>query len=347
MKKSTSLFFKEGTSNKEYHIQLIPKGSGWVVNFQYGRVGNVLQTGSKTPSAVSLEQAEKIYNSVVKEKIAKGYSEGTVRNDFSVEMKPRDKKIHILPQLLNVIEDPQEYINDDAWIGQPKIDGERRMVIKDGDKIIGLNKKGTSVQLPDSIINSIKYDCILDGEIIGDKLYVFDILSLNGKDLKSFTAEERIGELQDLKFGKGIEVVNTAYTTRSKQQMFDYLKKNNQEGIVFKRKDSLYTHGRPASFGSALKYKFNKTATFIVSSITRDKRSVGLSLMSGKDKIFMGKVTIPPNYSMPKLDDLVEVRYLYAYKNGSIFQPVFLGLRHDSDLSDATMKQIVYKAEKE
>lgn len=46
---SVSLFFKEGTSDKEYHAQLEPKDSGWIVNFQYGRRGSALRAESKTP----------------------------------------------------------------------------------------------------------------------------------------------------------------------------------------------------------------------------------------------------------------------------------------------------------
>ena len=49
--------------------------------------------------------------------------------------------------------------------------------------------------------------------------------------------------------------------------MFDKLKEENREGIVFKKKSAPYTHGRPNSGGNMLKYKFYKTATFIVANI--------------------------------------------------------------------------------
>jgi bifunctional non-homologous end joining protein LigD len=71
--KNISLYFKEGSSDKEYHIQLIPMEKGFVVNFQYGRVGNTLTPGTKTPIAVSEAEADKVYNKLVKEKMGKGY----------------------------------------------------------------------------------------------------------------------------------------------------------------------------------------------------------------------------------------------------------------------------------
>jgi bifunctional non-homologous end joining protein LigD len=35
--KSVSLYFKNGSSDKEYHATLEPKDDGFVVNFAYGR----------------------------------------------------------------------------------------------------------------------------------------------------------------------------------------------------------------------------------------------------------------------------------------------------------------------
>lgn len=34
--KTVSLFYREGSSDKEYHVSLEPKGEGFVVNFAYG-----------------------------------------------------------------------------------------------------------------------------------------------------------------------------------------------------------------------------------------------------------------------------------------------------------------------
>ena len=31
--KSTSLYYREGSSDKEYHVRVEPKGTGFVVNF--------------------------------------------------------------------------------------------------------------------------------------------------------------------------------------------------------------------------------------------------------------------------------------------------------------------------
>ncbi len=151
--KEISLYFKQGSSDKEYHTQLIDKGDGdYVVDYQFGRRGSTLRGGTKTSTPVSLEQAEKIYTKLVNSKEGKGYTQGTQGNSFSPAVSENNKKkIHIFPQLLNVVLDAKEYINDDSYLAQEKKDGERR-ITKTTTDTIGINKKGQEVPLPTSII---------------------------------------------------------------------------------------------------------------------------------------------------------------------------------------------------
>ena len=347
-----SLYFNQGSSDKEYHIQLQEVDGGYIVNFQYGRRGSSLKAGTKTPAPVSLPEAQKIYDKLINSKVRKGYivdtSTQTNSADYSSPpgMTIAPKTVHKLPQLLNIVFTEKEFINDDSYLAQEKRDGERRMVVMGPDGIaMGLNKKGQEVPLPNTIINSIDIECTIDGEIIGDTLYAFDILSIMGEDLEGDPCIERISTLNTIHFGEGVIVVETAYNTEEKQKMFDKLKRENREGIVFKKKDAPYTVGRPNAGGNQLKYKFYKTATFIVANLTPGKRSVGLELIDNGQRKFMGKVTIPPNKEIPNVGDLVEVRYLYAYKDGAVYQPTYIWKREDSDLTDATIDQIIYKPE--
>lgn len=219
-------------------------------------------------------------------------------------------------------------------------------------KPIGLNKKGIEIQLSDVINDAIIYfKCTIDGEGVGEKLHVFDILSHNGKDLTNISVVDRLKVLDSLHFGTAIEVVKTAYTREEKQKMFEEIKNNGKEGIVFKKKSSPYTAGRPNSGGNQFKFKLQKTGTFLVSNHTKGKRSVGLQMINENgEKIFLGKVTIPPNKPIPNVGDFIEVQYLYAFKaeGGCVFQPVFLKNRSDEcDESDISISQLVYKVSQE
>lgn len=70
---STTLYFKEGSSDKEYQASLEKKGNGWVVNFKYGRRGNAGNAGTKTNNPTTYDEAKKIYDKLVASKEAKGY----------------------------------------------------------------------------------------------------------------------------------------------------------------------------------------------------------------------------------------------------------------------------------
>ena len=109
-----------------------------------------------------------------------------------------------------------------------------------------------------------------------------------------------------------------------KTALLNKLRREKREGIVFKKLSSPYTTGRPASGGDNLKHKFYATASFIVGKVN-GKRSVSLKLLNGKSFVEAGNVTIPPNHPIPKPATVVEVRYLYAFReSGVIYQPVYL-----------------------
>ena len=40
---STSLYFREGNSDKEYHLAVEPSGEGYIVTFSYGRRGKRME----------------------------------------------------------------------------------------------------------------------------------------------------------------------------------------------------------------------------------------------------------------------------------------------------------------
>lgn len=70
---------------------------------------------------------------------------------------------------------------------------------------------------------------------------------------------------------------------------------------------------------------------------------MGLTVLDQNTEVEVGKVTIPPNFPVPAVGALVEVRYLYANKGGAVYQPVYLGERSDLDRESATIDQLEYK----
>jgi bifunctional non-homologous end joining protein LigD len=358
----TSLYYSEGSSDKEYHAEIIEVAGGNVVNFRYGRRGASLTTGTKTSSPVDLAQAKKIYNKLVKEQTAKGYTpdvsgaayQGTERAGL---------KSDFTPQLLNPIteDEAMRLIEDDRWVAQEKMDGERRAAHADGGGVFGINRKGLVVPLPQAIADELqliadsKGAIRVDGEIIGDILYVFDLHIHQGVRLHPEPWLKRmrlaISALVDCQHVKALPA---ALTQRGKLSLWHKIKTAHGEGVVFKLVDSPVTAGRPNSGGDWLKFKFTESASCCVLEVNSGKRSVRIGLLDaskrpdaikGQPMTPVGNVTIPPNHDVPAAGEIVEVEYLYAYKGGSIYQPVYRGKRTDLDISACTTEQLKYKPE--
>jgi predicted DNA-binding WGR domain protein len=71
-----TLYFRQGSSDKVYQASIEQQNGGYLVNFAFGRRGTTLQTGTKTQSPVSSEEAKRIFDKLVNDKTAKGYTPG-------------------------------------------------------------------------------------------------------------------------------------------------------------------------------------------------------------------------------------------------------------------------------
>src|ERR1035438_129802 len=68
-----SLWYCEGASDKIYEAEIVPVSDGFQVNFAYGRRAGTMNTGTKTSTPVPYAQAKKIFDTLVRAKLAKGY----------------------------------------------------------------------------------------------------------------------------------------------------------------------------------------------------------------------------------------------------------------------------------
>jgi bifunctional non-homologous end joining protein LigD len=351
---SASLHFREGSSDKEYHAAIEPKGEGYIVTFAYGRRGNTLNTGTKTTYPVSLAEATKAFDKLVASKLAKGYQYSSAS---AGETKPyrqsgdegRDSGIRC--QLLNAVEqaDVSRLLLDNRHCLQEKHDGRRLMVRKQGDDIIGINRRGLIIAIPDAIreaFEHIPFDVLIDGEAVGDTLHAFDLLEVKGNCLRKRRYIDRFAGLMmaippNL---PALRWVSTAVDPNDKIEIYEELRATHREGVVFKDMDAPYSPGRPNSGGSQLKFKFVESASFVVTGINA-KRSVTLGLYDGDKLVPAGNVTIPPNHAIPQLGNVVDTRYLHAFReSGSIYQPVYLGPRTDIPAAECVVEQLKYKA---
>ena len=339
-----ALYFRESGSDKEYHARIEAKDDGFVVNFAFGRRGAALSTGTKTAHPITLEAAAKIFEKIVAEKKAKGYTPSADGKAFAMTEKAGSVS-GLLPQLLNPIDeaDAAHYLTDDAWVMEEKRDGRRLMVRVAAGIVEGANRKGLLVSLPQKIENALKdgEDGVLDGELIGAKFYVFDVLSYAGADKTGLGYLDRVAVRNAIPFPDraAVESVDTFVGTDAKTAAFQRFQQAENEGVVFKRHDAVYTVGRPPAGGTQIKYKFYATCSAVVGAVNA-QRSVGLLL----EGVNVGKVTIPANFTVPNVGDVVEVRYLNYNPQGALYQSVYLGVRDDIDAAECTLSQLKHKS---
>ena len=273
-----TLYYREGSSDKVYQAAIEPAGDGFVVNFAYGRRGSTLTTGTKTSSPVDYDTAKKIFTKLVSEKKAKGYTEG----EDGTPYQHTDKQASgILPQLLNPIEeaDVERLLHDDDYCAQEKFDGRHILIRKQDEHIEGINKKGLLVGLPETVSNDIRNlpgSFIPDGESVGDDYHAFDLLELDGENLRPLPYRDRLACLVNLLLSSAQTSAMSGWSRpRSRPdrrlELWERLRRENREGIVFKRLDAPYTPGKPNSGGPQLKFKFVATLSAIVAKVNTQR----------------------------------------------------------------------------
>ncbi|MES2438566.1 MAG: WGR domain-containing protein [Verrucomicrobiota bacterium] len=351
---STSLHYREGSSDKVYQTAVEAKDDGYIVTFAYGRRGNTLTTGTKTDIPLPLATALKVYERLVASKVAKGYKPDHQPATNYQQTGDEGRDTGIRCQLLNPVEKSEvsRLLTGRTHCLQEKHDGRRLMVRKQGDEITGINRRGLIVAIPDTIrlaIEEIPFDVLIDGEAVGDTLHAFDLLEVKGNDIRQRRYMDRFaGLIMVIPTNQpALRWVSTSIDPDDKVETYEELRQTNREGVVFKEVDAHYSPGRPNSGGTQLKYKFVESASFIVTA-RNSKRSVTLGLFDGNELVGAGNVTIPPNHAVPASGEVVEIRYLYAFReSGSIYQPVYLGKRCDIPTAECTTDQLKYKADAE
>ena len=356
--KEITLYYTQGSSDKVYQVRLVEAEGGYNVTYANAARGRALNHKLKTPSPLSLDKAEAVFERQVKAKAKKGYTtneSGIPHSGINMDGSPCDvseispvnvEHSGLAPQLLTEItfEDALKFCDDPRYCAQQKHDGERRLLER-AEKLRGVNKKGFYTQPTSEILSSAEdisaTSFIIDGEDMGQMLWVFDLLEYNGNDIRLRPYRERYAMLTEI-IGKteSIKVVETAFTRDEKHDLLERIAAKNLEGIVFKRIDEPYSAGKG---GDQYKFKYFYETSVIVTDISDTKRSVSMAVLDDGKKVPVGKVTIPANTHIPSVGDIIEVKYLYAFKGGALFTASFLKHRNDVDDTDCDISRLIFK----
>ena len=283
------------------------------------------------------------------------------------------------------------------WIYEIKWDGYRAIaeISTNAVQLYSRNGNDFSQNYPviTAALNSIKHSAILDGEIVvlNEKgfpdfqkiqhyednsdfplcYYVFDLLSLDGKDLTHLSLTDRKELLKTL-LPKNEVIKYSDHIKENGISFFNAAVQNNLEGIMAKKAESKYYAGKRSN--EWLKIKNHKTADVIICGYTAPAGSrkyfgsLVLGIMKNKilvhaghagtgydvdklktifnllqplvqtDSPFSEKVITNYNVTWVKPKIVCEVKFTEWTKDEKLRHPVFLRIRHDKNVKQTTME---------
>ncbi len=181
-----------------------------------------------------------------------------------------------------------------GWIYELKFDGFRALVIKreKDAELISRNQKTLTQKFPELVPALKKLPCksaVIDGEVVAldEKgrpsfqllqahdmneehppicYYAFDLLNLEGRDLRGLPLTERKKVLEKLLEDAPDEIRFSANLEGDVAELLNNVKKLGLEGIVGKRGDSVYETGRRS--GAWVKLKVTNEQEFVIGGFT-------------------------------------------------------------------------------
>jgi bifunctional non-homologous end joining protein LigD len=276
----------------------------------------------------------------------------------------------------------QDRFTGPEWIFERKLDGIRLIAYKQGRKVrlFSRNKLPLDSSYPavaDAIARLPADELILDGEAtgawgrMGDADYhVFDILWIDGRDVRSLPLVERRALLAALPFRVPLAHVPALDAI----QPWDLARREGWEGVIAKRRDSPYEHRRSPHW---VKMKCEASQELVVGGFTDPQgKRVGLGALlvgyfSGEDFCFAGKIgtgfdnrllldlraeldalEVPATpftkaRGLPRLrahwvrpEIVVQVAFIEWTGHGKLRHPRLLGVRRDKAARDVVREQM-------
>lgn len=298
------------------------------------------------------------------------------------------------PMLATLTDAP---FDDPGWVFEMKWDGFRLVATIDKRSVTLYSRNGLIVsdnyKPIAKALEKIRHDCVIDGELVAFDAHgisrfqllqnalrtttnlhycVFDLMALDGKDLRSLPLVERKERLQAILPKHPLLIYSEHWPERG-NKLFKEAEKRGLEGIMAKRAASKYLSG--ARTKDWLKIKTGKRQEAVIAGFTAPRRSrpyfgaLVLALRDGKAWRYIGHVGT--GFSHATLEELhgrlsklrtsstpfagrvkdeavttwvkprlvAEVKFTEWTSAGEMRHPVFLGLREDKRAEDVVLEK--------
>ena len=272
-----------------------------------------------------------------------------------------------------------ERFSSPDWIFERKLDGIRCIAIRDGSSLRMLSRNDLSMNerypgVAEALAAQSRERFVVDGEVVaisgrfqdgGPRLYhVFDVLWLDGEDVRDLPLRERKALLQRRADAGTTRSGSCPTATRTGEAMYAEACANGWEGVIAKRADTVYTSKRSKDW---LKFKCAQGQELVIGGFTPPQGSriefgallVGVyddarpalrrqgrhglqprdPAVARRAAAAAARVDESPFYDAPRFRDVTWVEpqlvaqcgFAEWTRDGRLRHPRFLGLRDDKD----------------
>lgn len=332
---------------------------------EWGRIGTDGQ--SKTKTFASPAEALAAGRAIINDKLAKGYADVSLAS-VPATPAPAAGPVSTLPTTLRPMLAEEvdaaaaipRYAADDRFIFEPKLDGHRVMLVVEGGQVSAIGRNGQASQhaprfndrhhTADMARLAKMGTAVLDGELVGDKFWIFDMPSLEWKGgMELVFGPDETWEIRRRALGllfrawkpnpDLIGLVTYAEGEGDKLAMAKDLLERQCEGVIMKNTGAPYRWGRRCS--DTLKAKFVHEADLVVTGLGHQgKDNAVLSAIKDGQLVEVGRCSTIGKGTV-SIGDVVCVRYLYLGAGNRIVQPRLMSVRTDKAASECTYDQLV------
>ena len=366
--KSVSLHYTDGgRSDKVYNIQIEEVGPNqFDVTGYNGKRGGTLTARKQNDSPVSLTEAQRLFAELEHDKVNHRKTPYVVvsRNGSATPPTPQpsspttnhESTGFVANHPKKVSEDEAlRLLKNDDYVVEQKCDGEFMAILYRHNRVTASNKRGNGIPVPPTLATAIRQLATLAccetlglaGEYLNSTLHIFTVWEKNGTSLMTLPQHLRIAVKEKLeqvltenltafttKRSASLKFVYTAKTQSDKTALYETIKANAGEGVVFKHRES------DVSF----KYKLYETTEVLV--VANSKRSAECFAYHEGTLTSLGSVTIPNDSTHQEIKEanlrqqpiVASVKYLYLSAPpaigptcGQLTQASFLRFRPDFD----------------
>ncbi len=256
-------------------------------------------------------------------------SDETATKKASETRSGRRRRTSISKQSKNRLQQPPDFVapmkatlvqtlpGGPEWIYEVKWDGYRALGVKGGDQVrlLSLKNKDLTADFPSvaEAVQSVRANtALLDGEIVALNergvpsfqalqnraslsndwtitYYAFDLLNLEGEDLRKLPLEQRKARLQEILEGSAVRF--SANMPGKPAEIVEVVKRAGLEGIIAKQKDSTYIGGTRSRAWQ--KFKLAQSQEFVIGGYNPEGKTFSSLLVGyyeGESLMFAGKV---------------------------------------------------------